>query len=394
QMRLAEGALNFRVRELREGDVYEVDTPNLAFTVRQAGAFRIDVSEDGTGTRITVIRGEGEAAAGGKTYEIHPGERGEFVGEDANIQYTVDRAAGPDGLDRWAAERDLREDNSISGKYVNRDTPGYADLDDHGTWSEEPEYGHVWYPNGVDPGWAPYSDGYWADVGPWGYTWIDYAPWGFAPYHYGRWAFIGGRWGWCPGPIFATPFYGPAFVGFFGGGFGVGFGFGFGGGVGWFPLGWGEPFHPWFRCGRGFVERVNVRNTFIRNTTIINNNHFYYRFANNTRAVTVASRNSFANGERINRGQFHVTQASLRGAQVTNNPGVRAGGQSRFGAANAGARISRPSTAVQNRQVMARTSPSRAASHSPSQTMNTRTFTPGRTGNGPSSNRVASGGFG
>jgi hypothetical protein len=40
---------------------------------------------------------------------------------------------------------------------------------------------------------------------------------------------------------------------------------GFGFGVGWFPLGFGEPFNPWFRCGRGFVERINVRNTFIRN---------------------------------------------------------------------------------------------------------------------------------
>jgi len=29
QMRLAEGSLNFRVRELREGDVYEVDAPNM-----------------------------------------------------------------------------------------------------------------------------------------------------------------------------------------------------------------------------------------------------------------------------------------------------------------------------------------------------------------------------
>jgi hypothetical protein len=40
QVRLAEGSLNFRVRELREGDLYEVDTPNAAFTVHEAGAFR------------------------------------------------------------------------------------------------------------------------------------------------------------------------------------------------------------------------------------------------------------------------------------------------------------------------------------------------------------------
>jgi len=166
QLRLAEGSINFRVSELREGDLYEVDAPNLAFTVKQAGAFRIDVDETGDSARVTVIRGEGEVAAGGKTYEVHSGERAEFTGTD-NVDYVMDKAPGPDGLDRWAADRDLKEDNSISGKYVSRETPGYSDLDDNGTWQDEPEYGHVWYPNDVAPGWAPYSDGYWNYVGPW-----------------------------------------------------------------------------------------------------------------------------------------------------------------------------------------------------------------------------------
>src|ERR1700733_5484898 len=73
QVRIAEGAMNFRVRELREGDVYEVDTPNLAFTVKQAGAFRVDVSETGDATSIVAIRGEGEVTTAGKTYKIHSG---------------------------------------------------------------------------------------------------------------------------------------------------------------------------------------------------------------------------------------------------------------------------------------------------------------------------------
>src|SRR5260370_893658 len=160
QMRLPEGSINFRVSELREGDLYEVDAPNLAFTVKQAGALRIDVSENGDAARVTAIRGDGEVTAGGKTYEVHSGERAEFNGTD-NIQYSIDHAPGPDGLDRWAAERDLKEDRSVSGKYVSRDIPGYDDLDDYGTWRDEPEYGHVWYPAEVAPGWAPYSYGYW-----------------------------------------------------------------------------------------------------------------------------------------------------------------------------------------------------------------------------------------
>jgi hypothetical protein len=384
QMRLAEGSINFRVRELRKGDVYEVDAPNLAFTVKQAGAFRIDVDESGDSSRVTAIRGEGEVTAGGKTYEIHAGERAEFNGAD-NPEYSISQAPGPDGLDEWASERDLREDNSVSSKYVSRDVPGYSDLDDYGDWRDEPEYGHVWYPRHVEVGWAPYSVGYWNWVGPWGWTWVDDEPWGFAPFHYGRWNYFAGGWGWCPGPYYAPPIYGPAFVGFYGGG-GFGFGFGFGGGIGWFPLGFGEPFFPGFHCSRGFIERVNVRNTFIRNTNIINTtniHNFNFVNAHNPNAVTAASRNAFVNGQRINRGAAHITQASLKGAQVSNRTSFSPSKQSFVGAANARAHVATPPSAIQNRSVMARTAPSSAASHMPVRTVNTSRLSVGRTGNAP-----------
>ena len=390
QMRLAEGSANFRVRELREGDLYEVDTPNAAFTVKQAGAFRVDVSENGDGTRVTVIRGEGEVTAGGKTYEVHSGERADFNGSDNNIEYSVNQAPGPDGFDRWAEQRDLKEDNSVSARYVSRDTVGYSDLDDNGTWSEVPEYGHVWYPNVVDPGWAPYSSGYWNWVGPWGWTWVDYSPWGFAPYHYGRWNYFGDRWGWCPGPIGVYPIYGPAFVGFLGGGVGFGFGGGFGAGVGWFPLGFGEPFFPWFHCRDEFRERINVHNTFIRNTNVFNTNVRNVNFVNahNVNAVTVANRNAFTNGQAINRGAVHLTPAALKGAQVTNSVGLKPTQHSSLGAANINSHVATPPVAVQNRSVMARTTPGAAASRMPVRTMNTTGLAVGRTGNAPVNNSV------
>jgi hypothetical protein len=208
QVRLPEGSLNFRVRELRQGDIYEIDTPNAVFTVKQAGDFRIDVNEAGDSSRMTVIRGEAQISAGGQNYDVHAGEQAEFNGAE-NPTYSIMHAPGPDGLDRWAEDRDQKEDRSVSGNYVSRDMPGYDDLDDYGTWRDEPEYGHVWYPSAMPYDWAPYSNGYWSWVGPWGWTWVDYSPWGFAPYHYGRWAFIGGGWGWCPGPFFGPPVYGP-----------------------------------------------------------------------------------------------------------------------------------------------------------------------------------------
>jgi hypothetical protein len=383
QMRLAEGRINFRVREMREGDLYEVDTPNLAFTVRQAGAFRIDVNENGDTTNVTVIRGEGEVAAGGQAYTVHAGERATITGTDNNVQYDVKAAPlTPDELDRWAEQRDLREENSASAKHVNRDVVGYSDLDDYGTWNEEPTYGSVWYPNSVPVGWAPYSNGYWNWVGPWGWTWVDHSPWGFAPYHYGRWIYGGGRWGWCPGPIYARPYYGPAYVGFLGGfhgGFGFGVGFGVGVGVGWFPLGWGEAYHPWYHAGPGYWNNINVHNTYIRNVNVIHNGTTNYAFAHNVNAVTVASHSAFTSGQAINRSAAHVTEASLRGATVTNYINATPTHASYFAASNAHARVSTPSSAIQNRSVVARTAPAAAASHLPARRMNTAALRPNTT---------------
>jgi len=385
QARIAEGAINFRVREMREGDLYEVDTPNLAFTVKEAGAFRIDVNENGDGTRVMVIRGEGEITAGGKTYEVHAGEQAELDGVD-DPQYDVRSAPAPDDLDRWASDRDLKEEHSDSAKYVSRDVPGYSDLDDYGSWREEPDYGPVWYPRTVEVGWAPYSYGYWNWVGPWGWTWVDYEPWGFAPFHYGRWAYVGGGWGWCPGPVYARPFYGPAFVGFVGGGgFGFGFGGGFGGGIGWFPLGFREPYHPWYHSSGNYFRNVNITNTRITNVNVLNNsnhNNFKYAYANNVRAVTAASRNTFVNGQAVNRGSMRVTEASLRGAQVTNRADFSPNRSSFTGAANARGRVSMPPASVANRPVMARTAPGAAASHIPVRTMDTRGLSAGHAGNG------------
>src|SRR5215475_3619777 len=379
QMRIAEGSINFRVRELREGEVYEVDTPNLAFTVREAGAFRIDVSEDGESTRVTVIRGEGEVSAGGQTYPIKPGERGEFNGAQ-DVRYSISPAPSPDSFDKWAQGRDLKEDNSVSARYVSRDTVGYSDLDDYGTWDEVPDYGHVWYPSVVDAGWAPYSYGYWSWVGPWGWTWVDYAPWGYAPFHYGRWAFIGGRWGWCPGPYYARPYWGPAFVGFYGGG-GWGVGFGFGGGVGWFPLGWGEPFHPWYHHSFGYARNINIYNTHIRNVNFNDRNfgrNFNYAYAHNVPAATFTSHNNFVGGCRVNRGEFRATEASLRGARLADNNHI--GGsptrQSFFGAGHNEGRIAAPSSAIQNRSVVARNTPARGASHMPTRSFSAGTMRP------------------
>ena len=70
QMQLTQGALNVRVRGLAPGQTIEVDTPNLAFTVRQPGAYRIEVDPDGNATTIIVRSGQGEVYGEGAAYVV------------------------------------------------------------------------------------------------------------------------------------------------------------------------------------------------------------------------------------------------------------------------------------------------------------------------------------
>src|ERR1700682_6547733 len=50
QIQLSAGAINVRVRHLSRDDVFEIDTPNQAFTIFQSGRYRIEASEDGNNT--------------------------------------------------------------------------------------------------------------------------------------------------------------------------------------------------------------------------------------------------------------------------------------------------------------------------------------------------------
>src|ERR1700694_3769271 len=89
QIRLTEGVINVRVRRLDQDETFEIDTPNLAFSILRPGNYKIDVNENGDTTIVTVRDGEGEVTGGGSAYTIHPREIGTFAGNDqldADIQ--------------------------------------------------------------------------------------------------------------------------------------------------------------------------------------------------------------------------------------------------------------------------------------------------------------------
>src|SRR3981189_258729 len=71
QVRLTEGTLNLRVRHLENDETFEIDTPNLAFSVLRPGNYKIDVNEAGDATVVVVREGEGEVTGGGSAYAVH-----------------------------------------------------------------------------------------------------------------------------------------------------------------------------------------------------------------------------------------------------------------------------------------------------------------------------------
>jgi len=362
QIRLAQGSLIVKVRHVDDEDSYEIDTPNVAFTVLQPGDYRIDVDPDGNRTEVTVWRGRGEVTGGGSSYTVVANQHATFTGTD-HLDYDLGQVPDRDAFDTWALDRDQTEDRSDSANYVSREMTGYEDLDQYGDWSYVAGYGTCWRPRVVVAGWAPYRFGHWIWVGPWGWTWVEDEPWGFAPFHYGRWAFAGTGWFWVPGPVYVRPVWAPALVGWVGGG--AGFRFSFGLGVGWFPLGPGEVFIPAYRVSRGYVNRMNITNTTVSvtritnvyNTVVINRNvnNITYVNRNVNGGVTVVSHDTFVNARPVGRNVVSVPARELAAAPVSHVVAVEPARSSVLGAGRPVA--NRPPAAVVSRPVVALRTP-------------------------------------
>jgi hypothetical protein len=386
QLRLTQGTLRIRVKRLDQYETFEVDTPNLAFSVLRPGIYRISVNEGGDTTIVRIRGGEGEVTGGGSAYTIHAQQVGTFTGTD-QLQADLDNYRNDDDdFDSWCADRDRHEDRSVSARYVSTDVIGYEDLDDYGGWRPVSGYGTVWFPHTTIVGWAPYHYGHWAYVYPWGYTWVDDAPWGFAPFHYGRWINVDGVWGWVPAPppapgvVYVRPVYAPALVAWVGGphfgiGISIGGGFAAGANVGWFPLGPREVYVPSYPVSRTYVNNVNVSNTTVSNT-VVNNYYNTTVINNNTRitnnnvtvnnqkyvnqsvpgAVTATTPQAFTSAQSVSKNVVPVNQKEVASAPViAATPSVAPAKQAVLGAGVSGA--AKPPAALQNRAVVAKATP-------------------------------------
>lgn len=364
QIQVTSGAINITVRRLGDDDSFEVDTPNQAFSIFRPGRYRVEASADGNYTVISVRAGAGEATGNGQTFGLRSGQRGTFSGTDS-LYADVEPIYDPDEFDNWSEFRDRRYGNSRSAQYLSPDVVGYDDLDEYGDWRDDANYGHVWYPNQVAAGWAPYHEGHWDWISPWGWTWVDDSSWGYAPFHYGRWVSVGGRWGWVAGPVAVRAVYAPALVVFIGGGPG-----GFGGNVGWFALGPREVYVPSYHVSQAYVTRVNISSTTVNvtqvtnvyNTTIINNTtnitNITYANRNVQGAVMVVPQHAFVSAQPVAKVQVTVSARDIASAPMSARVAVAPTRESVLGsrAASVG-RVAAPPAAIASRQIVAKKTP-------------------------------------
>jgi len=134
QIQLTAGTILVRVRRLDDNETYEIDTPNLAFSVLRPGLYKISVNEAGDSTAIRIRSGAGEVTGGGAAYTVHANDYATFSGFDRLSANSENYGNEEDQFDNWAANRDRRSDHSNSARYVSADVEGYEDLDDHGSW--------------------------------------------------------------------------------------------------------------------------------------------------------------------------------------------------------------------------------------------------------------------
>jgi hypothetical protein len=371
QVQLGQGALNLSVRRMHRGESIEIATPMLAFVIERAGRYRIDVDARDQYTTIVVWEGSGIAYGESGSFPLRTGDAVRYYDSDLR-DYELFALPRSDSFDRYSQARDRRLRQSQSLRYVDDDLIGYDELDEYGSWRQTSGYGAVWYPTRVSANWAPYRDGHWVWQEPWGWTWVDDAPWGFAPSHYGRWVSVRGRWGWLPGPRNVRRVYAPALVAFIGGsnwGLSVSIGGSSrdrGSRIGWFPLGPREVYMPSYRSSREYFRQVNLSNTTVNNTTIVNVYNNYargdidgaqreYAYRGLAGAVTAVPGDVFRNSQPVNAALVDLDQRTLADTRILNLAPLAPSARSIAGLAGA-ASVS-PAREAFDREVYARNTP-------------------------------------
>jgi hypothetical protein len=197
---LDQGEAEFKILK-HDGSDFQIAVKNKTIALGHSGFFRV-TSTNNDPLEVAVWKGD---------LSVHDPESGDGIAVNKNetfvlnpadvAEYALNKGTEADELDQWSKQRDdsLRAYAAANHYTQSPYQYGASDLNYYGQYTDDPEYGSVWQPNGVGADWDPFSNGYYADSGI-GPTWVSSYPWGWMPYRYGRWVFINARgWFWQPG---------------------------------------------------------------------------------------------------------------------------------------------------------------------------------------------------
>ncbi len=317
-----QGALFFQLNSLPQGQTVTFNTPRGAVQITAPGTYEIVAGDTSNATMVSVVDGAAHVTANNLDLQVGPQQTATIGGTD-----TLEGSVGALQQDSFLAAQLRGPARPHFAAAVPRQVQymtGAADLQTYGSFTQTQQYGQVWYPREVARDWAPYRDGHWSYVQPWGWTWVDNARWGFAPFHYGRWVQVDDRWGWVAGENEAVaegspyPVYSPALVSFVGIA-GVSIGFSAGLAPAWVPLGPREPYYPWYHCRADYFGRLNrpygVPQTIIeRGPTYINNVNVRNVYVNQRFATAVPAAD-FVRGQGVGRFARPVPEAAFAQAR-------------------------------------------------------------------------------
>lgn len=255
EIAVKQGRIDLDIRRFDDGEAVQIDMSRGGVWLRQTGRYDIDAG-DGRPVAVAAFTGAARFVGGGADIPIAAGDR-VVLNAAGPVTATTEPASG-DEFAEWCGARAVDDAQLASPYFMSREVTGYAALDGAGTWRATDKYGEVWVPKAAPADWAPYRNGHWRWLAPWGWSWVDDQPWGFATSHYGRWRLADGQWSWLPGEWTDQPVWAPAIVAFLGTpGVGLSYADSHGPAIAWFPLGPGEIYWPSYTKDLDYIRAVN-----------------------------------------------------------------------------------------------------------------------------------------
>ncbi len=340
EMDIASGISRFYNRSSK--GVVKVTTPFGYVTAQPGSSFDLYVGDESL--EVIALKGEVDFIheSDNSKYQVVPGSASLVA--DSRQTSTGEGNVDAD-WDDWNLDRDSlwAKRVQVKGDSVRYLPEGLHDeaytLEENGRWERvyyEGSYRNFWRPANIGPDWAPFTVGRWTE---WygDNCWVPNEPFGYVTHHYGNWVYVGSSWYWAPPVVRVSVGAGP----FLGVGFGwypgrVGWLYS-GVNVGWFPLGWTEPYYCHRYWGpRAFVVtnvasiNINInRFSYVNHAVIINQNNFFNVNSYNSVRITNINRTTIINNYRgspvvnnqvINNYSGMRQRYNFSNATVTNKP--------------------------------------------------------------------------